>query len=117
MRTEYSRFIASALVILSFLAVLSSCADSRTESRRQRLNGFREVLPEGIRREFDGIEDESDCRRVGLLLSLEREENAVLNAAVDSIMHSELIDCFTDEELVRFFWLYFAFSIEEDAVH
>jgi hypothetical protein len=31
-------------------------------------------------------------------------------------MHAELIDCFTDDEMVHFFWLYFAFSLEGNAV-
>lgn len=116
MRTEYSPFIASALVVLVFLIVFQCCTDSRMERRQQRLNAFREVLPEDILREFDGIEHRSDCQRVGLLLSQAREENTSLDASIDSIMHAELIDCFTDEELVRFFWLYFAYALEENAV-
>lgn len=116
MKTDYSSFTVSVLVILIILAVFSCCTDSRAESRRQRLNIFREILPGEIRREFDGIYQESDCLRVGLILTQAREKDPDLDASLDSIMHAELIDCFTDQELVRFFWLYFAYSLEENTV-
>jgi hypothetical protein len=116
MRTLHSRSAAFSLVILAVLAVLSCGADSRAESRRQRLNTFREVLPQDVRQEFDGIRHESQCVQVGTLLTQAREEDADLDASIDSIMHAELIDCFTDDEMVHFFWLYFAFSLEGNAV-
>lgn len=108
--------IASVFFLFTFFVACGGCGESRLESRQARLDSFRHVLPEDVRLEFDSIENEVDCYAVGELLEQSRSEDADLNAAVDSIMHAELIDCFSDTELVRFFWYYFDYSIERNDV-
>ena len=116
MKLLRSRFCNTAVFILAFAAFFNGCTNSRLESRQNRLDSFREVLPENVRREFDSIENEMDCYQVGELLKQSRDADPCLNAAVDSIIHAELIDSFTDAELVRFFWYYFAYTISINEV-
>jgi len=95
----------------------ASCSrQTREEMRRERLDSFRSVLPDQIRGSFDAIETESDCAAVGAALSTARAEDPMLDADVDSVMHAELIDTFTDEEVIYFFWFYFDNAIETGTV-
>lgn len=95
----------------------SSCSrQTREEMRRERLDSFRSILPEPLRGSFDAIGAESDCAAVGAALSVVRADDPVLDAAVDSVMHAELIDTFTDEEVIYFFWYYFDNAIETGTV-
>ena len=104
------------LCCLILLFVIVACNNNRTEGRQKRLDTFRQVLPVDICSEFDMIENLTDCRRVALLLTEAQLSDPLLNAALDSIKHAELIDLFTDTELVRFFWHYFANAIETGSV-
>jgi hypothetical protein len=107
---------ALAHLCLAFLVILVGCNGNRSEGRQQRLNTFRQTLPEDICSAFDSIEDTSNCDRVGLLLSEARTTYPSLDAKLDSIMHAELIDSFTDSELIQFFWYYFAEPIRTGTV-
>lgn len=104
------------LLPLILMLVFVSCYDSRTEERRKRLDTFREFLPADVCTEFDSIENLTDCRRVGMLVTEARAADSVFNLALDSIKHAELIDLFTDTELVQFFWYYFAKAIRTGTV-
>ena len=112
--------VSSSLVILAILpvfAILISCGpESRTEGRQHRLDSFRAILPEDIRQAFDGIEAEEDCDGVALMLTEARDADPQLDAAVDSIMQAELIETFSDRDIVNFFWYYFAYAIETGTV-
>jgi len=105
-------FVVSAVLCIAFLVAFIGCGNNRTESRQQRLDSFRQILPESICTEFDLIQSQADCNQVGLLLAEARSADAGLNAVIDSVMHAELIDTFTETELVYFFWYYFASAIE-----
>jgi hypothetical protein len=106
-----------ALAVLPVLAILVSCGpESRTEGRQRRLDGFRAVLPVDVRDAFDGIESEEDCDAVGLMLTDARASNPELDAAIDSLMRAELIETFSDRDIVSFFWYYFAYAIETGTV-
>ena len=87
-----------------------------SEGRQIRLDTFRQVLPDSIRLEFDSIGDQADCTLVGELLTKARKEEPDLDSAIDSIMHEELIDSFSDAEMIHFFWFYFAYAIDNNAV-
>lgn len=50
------------------------------------------------------------------MLTAARGADPALDAAMDSIMHAELIDCFSDSDLVYFFWYYFADAIEKGRI-
>jgi hypothetical protein len=98
------------------LTTLSCQRQTREEMRRERLDTFRAVLPPEILASFDSIESEEDCAAIGEALSQARQENPSLDAAMDSLMHAELIDTFTDAEVVHFFWLYFDYALETGTV-
>lgn len=110
------RFTALALLYLTLVVTLVGCSNSRSEGRQKRLDTFRQTLPEDIRSAFDSIEAPADCNRLGLLLTEVRGTDPELNAELDSIMHAELIDSFTDTELLWFFWYYFANAIKTGTV-
>lgn len=66
--------------------------------------------------EFDAISDSTDCNEVGLLLEKTRADNPGINSLIDSIVHAELIDTFSNEEIVYYFWYYFKYAIETGSV-
>ncbi|MGM0628694.1 MAG: hypothetical protein ACQETZ_11090 [Candidatus Fermentibacterota bacterium] len=101
---------------LAFLVLAIACSESRTEGRQRRLDTFRQALPTEVRTAFDSIEAEEDCEAVGELITAARASDPGVDAKLDSIMHAELIDTFTDEELAYFFWYYFAHAIETGTV-
>jgi len=104
--------------LLAALALTTpSChRQTREEMRRERLDAFRAVLPADILASFDSIESEEDCTAVGEALKQARQEDPSLDAAMDSVMHAELIDTFTDTDVVQFFWLYFDYALETGTV-
>lgn len=104
------------LIAASVVVVFTGCGKTREEGRQRRLDTFREILPEEVLFQFDAIESEIDCDRVGALLSDARADDRDLDMRLDSIMHAELIDTFSDEEVIHFFWFYFAYAIEVGAV-
>lgn len=104
-------------LLLAVLLVSAACGyETRTESRQRRLDTFRTFLPDSIRSAFDSIESEEDCDRVADMITSARDSDPELQARLDSIMHAELIDTFSDRDLVYFFWYYFAYAIETGSV-
>ncbi|OPL19376.1 MAG: hypothetical protein AVO35_10850 [Candidatus Aegiribacteria sp. MLS_C] len=108
---------APRALFVSFLLLAGACGgETREEGRRDRLETFRAALPDSVRTAFDSISGESDCREVGEMLWRARGSSPELSARLDSIAHAELIDTFTEEEMVRFFWYYFDHAIETGSV-
>lgn len=101
---------------LALLVFLPGCGNGRAEGRQRRLDTFREALPEDVRSAFDSIRDSVDCERVGGLLAGSRATDPCLDAKIDSIMHAELIDTFTNTDLVHFFWCHFTQAIRTGTV-
>ena len=60
--------------------------------------------------------DREDCADVGFLLEEARTCDISVDAVIDSIVRAELIDTFSNEEIVYFFWYYFAQAIETGSV-
>lgn len=97
--------------------MISSChRETRLEGRQKRLDTFRTSLPDNVRVEFDAISSREDCEYVGLLLEEARNDLWEVNSALDSIVHAELIDTFSNEEIVYYFWYYFDYAIETGSV-
>jgi hypothetical protein len=96
---------------------MSSCGrETRTEGRQKRLDTFLSSLPDSIRDSFDSISSEEECNEVGAMLREARSRSPELSVRLDSIAHAELIDTFTDEEMVYYFWYYFDYAIETGSV-
>ncbi|NOQ22306.1 MAG: hypothetical protein GQ565_06615 [Candidatus Aegiribacteria sp.] len=106
-----------ALLFLLVILMISSCnSDTRAEGRQRRLDTFRASLPDNVRTEFDVISCREDCEHVGLLLEEARNEFQEVNSTLDSIVQAELIDTFSNEEIVYYFWYYFYHAIETGSV-
>lgn len=105
------------VLLAALLLSIGACdRESREESRQNRLDTFRAALPDSILTAFDSISDESDCEEVGIMLRNARTASPELSARLDSISHAELIDTFTEEEMVYFFWYYFDYAIQTGSV-
>jgi len=96
--------------------IVSCSRETREESRQVRLDTFRSVLTSDLQVSFDAITSEEDCEAVGSMLTTAMEEDLTLSMAIDSIKHAELIDTFTEEEVIYFFWYYFDHAIETGTV-
>jgi len=102
---------------LTLIIGLSSCGTpTREESRQTRLDTFRNALPEEVCRSFDSISNEDDCDETGELLDLAISSDSSLETVMDSIKHEELIDAFSSQDIVYYFWYYFAYSLETGTV-
>lgn len=109
--------VSLAVLLVSGILVISSCdRETRAESRRERLDTFRECMPDSLRERFDAISDEDDCAAVAVMMERYIEDSPAFAARLDSIVHAELIDTFTAEEIVYFFWYYFDYAIETGSV-
>ena len=105
------------LMLAAVLVLSCSCGrETRTEGRQRRLDTFRGTLPDTVRLAFDGIDSENGCEAVGDMLREAMDRDPALAAAMDSIVHAELIDTFTPEEIVYYFWYYFDYAIETGSV-
>jgi hypothetical protein len=113
-----SVFRSSLIPVVLFGAFLTlACGpESRTAGRQRRLDTFRSVLPTEVLQSFDAIESEEDCEIVARGLTDAVTQDRELEMAIDSIMKAELIETFTDEEIIFFFWYYFAYAIETGTV-
>ncbi len=104
-------------LFLLVIFMVSSCnTETRAEGRQKRLDTFRASLPDNVRTEFDSISGREDCEHVGLLLEGARNEFQEVNSTLDSIVNAELIDTFSNEEIVYYFWYYFDYAIETGSV-
>ncbi len=90
--------------------------ETRAEGRLKRLDTFRASLPDNVRTGFDAIAGREDCEHVGLLLEEARNDFPQFNSTLDSIVNAELIDTFSNEEIVHYFWYYFDYAIETGSV-
>lgn len=96
--------------------VVSCNTETRASGRLKRLDTFRASLPDNVRMGFDAIEGREDCEHVGLLLEEARNDLPHFNSTLDSIVNAELIDSFSNEEIVYYFWYYFDYAIETGSV-
>lgn len=106
----------SACILLVITSAFSCGTPSREESRQIRLDAFRNALPADVLVSFDSISTESDCIETGLLLDSAMSSDPSLAAVIDSIKHDELIDAFSNRDLVYYFWYYFAHALQTGTV-
>jgi len=97
--------------------VAASCGQpTRAQRRQARLDTFRNALPVNVRESFDTVSTEAGYGSVGRMITAARAADANLEARLDSIRHAELIDCFSDSEMVHFFRIYFADALRDGTV-
>jgi hypothetical protein len=111
------RRVTAAVALFTAACMLASCGrPSRAEMRQERLDTFRNALPSDVRAAFDTIDGEQGYGDVGRMITAARLSDPLIAASLDSIRHAELIDFFSDSEMVRFFRIYFADAIRDGTV-
>jgi hypothetical protein len=106
----------SVLFALTLFTLPACSRETRAEGRQRRLDTFLAALPDSLRTDFQAITSEDDCSAVGQSLEEALILSPDLAARIDSIVDAELIDGFTCEEIVYYFWYYFDHALETGAV-
>lgn len=96
----------SAILVLFLLFV--GCEKSEVEILQERLDAFRNILPEEIREEFDSKNYEKVVMGIDSLLRYD----SPFKEEYQNLKHEEAIDVFSTQEVVDFFKVYFVEEIE-----
>lgn len=96
-----------ALVILFLMLV--GCEKSEVEILQERLDAFRNILPERTREEFDLKNYEKVVMGIDSLL----EYDSSFKEKYQKLKDQELINVFSTQEVVDFFRVYFVDRIEK----
>ena len=98
------------LLIAVLLTSLSGCQKSRTEDLRQRLDNFRNILPQSLKTEFDSKNYAAVVKGIDFLVA--EDEN--FKQRYEKMKDNEAINVFTSQEVVDFFKTYFVEEIEKE---
>jgi hypothetical protein len=99
----------SLLVILASFLLFLGCEKSEVKILQERLDAFRNVLPEEIREEFDSKNYEKVVMGIDSLLQCDSS----FKEKYQKLKHEEAIDVFSTQEVVDFFRVHFADEIEK----
>jgi hypothetical protein len=100
----------SFLLIIILLFSFTGCQKSRVQNLENRLDAFRNTLPENLRAEFDSKNYEEVVKGIDSLL--QADEN--FKTKYGQMKAEEAIDVFTPQEVVDFFKTYFVEEIEKE---
>ncbi|MDH4222558.1 MAG: hypothetical protein OEV55_03355 [candidate division Zixibacteria bacterium] len=100
----------STLLILILLFSFISCQKTRVQNLQERLDSFRQTLPESLRAEFDAQKYDIVVRGIDSLLLIDEE----FKTGYEQMKDRELINVFTPQEVVDFFKVYFVEEIEKE---
>ena len=98
------------LLIITLLLTLPGCQKSRVQDLEQRLDNFRNVLPQNLRTEFDSKNYAAVVKGIDSLLA--GDEN--FKKRYEQMKDNEAINVFTSQEVVDFFKTYFVEEIEKE---
>jgi len=84
------------------------CEKSEIQILQERLDAFRNILPEKVREEFDS----KNYERVVIGLDSLLERDSVFKDNYQKLKDRELINVFSTKEVVDFFKVYFVEEIE-----
>jgi type I restriction-modification system DNA methylase subunit len=99
----------SFLLIIILLFSFTGCQKSRVQNLQQRLDAFRNTLPQNLRAEFDSKNYENVVKGIDSLLQVDEE----FKKYFAKMKAEEAIDVFTPQEVVDFFKTYFVEEIEK----
>ena len=106
-RGEHKKF--SFVCILLILVLLSvGCEKSEIQILQERLDAFRNILPEKVREEFDS----KNYERVVVGLDSLWEYDPIFSEKYQKLKDQELINVFFSKEVVDYFKVYFVEKIE-----
>jgi len=100
----------SFLLIIILLFSFTGCQKSRVQNLQNRLDAFRNTLPQNLRAEFDSKNHEEVVKGIDSLLQVDEE----FKKNFAKMKAEEAIDVFTPQEVVDFFKTYFVEEIEKD---
>jgi hypothetical protein len=95
--------------ILFLLLLFVGCEKSKVEILQERLDAFRNILPEKIREEFDL----KNYERVMIGIDSLLEHDPAFKERYEKLKDQELINVFSTQEVVDFFRVYFVDEIEK----
>jgi hypothetical protein len=104
------KYALSLFMIITLLLTLPGCQKSRVQDLQQRLDNFRNILPQNLRAEFDSKNYDSVIKGLDSLLA--GDEN--FKQRYEQMKDNEAINVFTSQEVVDFFKTYFVEEIEKD---
>ena len=104
------KFARSLFLIITLLLILPGCHKSKVQDLQQRLDNFRNVLPQNLRAEFDSKNYAAVVKGIDSLLA--GDEN--FKQRYEKMKDNEAINVFTSQEVVDFFKTYFVEEIEKD---
>jgi hypothetical protein len=94
--------------ILLGVWLMAGCERSEVEVLQNRLDNFRNILPQELRERFDSKDYPAVTTGIDSLLRTEPD----FKKEYERLKHEELIDVFSSEEVVDFFREYFVEEIE-----
>jgi len=97
------------LIPLLLSVLLFSCGESKVQNLQKRLDAFREILPEKVRRDFDSKSSENVVKGIDSLLAVD----ASFQNKYDKVKDQEAINVFSVQEVVDFYKEYFVMEIEK----
>lgn len=97
-------------LIITLLLTLPGCQKSRVQDLQQRLENFRNVLPQNLRAEFDSKNYATVVKGIDSLLAV--DEN--FKQRYEKMKDNEAINVFTSQEVVDFFKTYFVEEIKKE---
>jgi hypothetical protein len=95
-------------VILGLFLLFTGCEKSEIQILQERLDAFRNILPEKVKEEFDSKNYEKVVMGIDSLL--ERDPNFM--EEYQKLKDREAINAFSTKEVVDFFKVYFVEEIE-----
>ncbi len=96
----------SALLVSCF----TGCQKSKIQDLTQRLDSFRDILPQDLRAKFDSKNYPAVERGIDSLLTVDPD----FKRRYEKIKDDEAINVFTSQEVVDFFKTYFVEEIEKE---
>ncbi|MDP3025421.1 MAG: hypothetical protein Q8O10_07775 [candidate division Zixibacteria bacterium] len=104
------KYAFSLFMIITLLLTLPGCQKSKVQDLEQRLDNFRNILPQNLRAEFDSKNYDSVIKGLDSLLA--GDEN--FKQRYEKMKDTEAINVFTSQEVVDFFKTYFVDEIEKE---
>ena len=104
------KYVLILFLIVTLLLALPGCQKSRMQDLQQRLDNFRNILPQNLRAEFDSKNYDAVVKVIDSLVA--EDEN--FKQRYEKMKDNEAINVFTSQEVVDFFKTYFVEEIEKE---
>lgn len=101
--------ISSGLMLVFLLLVVFCGEDSRLQNLQERLDAFRDVLPQDLREKFDSGNYDDVVFGLDSLLS----EESAFKSEYQKLKDDEAINVFSTEEVVDYYREYFVEEIKK----